>query len=113
MTTGPNDFYIVVALPITEFATFDEAMTAREMMQRHLPDKMFRVFRCKRWMSTAKHFGKLVQFLADLVTVGSASPEMMTRARLILSTIRVRNDLKFLDENYLVPEFDPEEARPT
>jgi hypothetical protein len=108
---GPNDFYIVTALPVTEHATFEEAQRARDMMQRHMPDKTFRIFRCKRWMTTAKHFQKLVEFLRDLLQVGQATPELMTRARILLTTMRNRNELKFLDKNYSVPEFDPEKAR--
>jgi hypothetical protein len=110
-TPGPNDFYIVTALPVEEHHTFEEAQAAREMMERHMPDKSFRIFRCKRWMSTAKHFQKLVEFLRDFVGGGVPTEELKSRARILLTTMRHRNELKFLDKNYSVPEFDPEEVR--
>lgn len=105
-TAAPNDFFIVAATPVVEHATFDDALGAKRQMAHYMPEKEFRIFRCKRWMNTAKHFPKFVELIRDLVKAGEATPELLSRARILLQTIRNRNQTPHLERKH-VPHFDP------
>lgn len=110
-----NDFYIVCGERHEEHADFEAAAAERDRLAANVPGRDFRVYRCKRWMQTAKHFEKLVALVADLVERG-ATPDIMDRARILLSTVKRRNggQLAFLTRAPGPAEFAPrlEDAAP-
>ena len=102
-----SEFWIVSALPVQELPSFDEAETLRATMQRHVPEKLFAVFRCKRWKNPAHHFSKMVELLKEIVAAGG---EITPEPRILLGTIQKRSETPHLRPNFSVPEFDPKEV---
>jgi hypothetical protein len=84
-----SEFFIVIAQPVNEHATLQDAEHERDLLSAHLPDKTFKVYRCKEWLHSAHHFPKVVEFLTDLERDG-LTPAMRARLTVLLTTIGTR-----------------------
>jgi hypothetical protein len=84
-----SEFFIVLALPVNEHPTLADAEHERDLLAAHVPDKTFKVFRCKEWLHSAQHFPKVVEFLSDLEREGLTA-EMRSRLSVLLTTIGTR-----------------------
>jgi hypothetical protein len=60
-----SEFWIVSGSVHEEHASLAEATRERDLLAAHFPDKTFRIFRCKRFLHSARHFPKLVELLRD------------------------------------------------
>ena len=106
-----SEFFLVLAGEQNEIDTLEEAHRVCADLAAHVPDKTFKVYRCKRWMQPAKHFPKLHALLREIVRDG-LTPALRDRADILLQTIRVRNDPATPHmTRRRVPEFEP--RRPT
>lgn len=84
-----SEFFIVIALPVNEHTTLADAEHERDLLAAHLPDKTFKVYRCKEWLHSAHHFPKVVEFLTDLERDGLTA-DMRARLAVLLTTIGTR-----------------------
>lgn len=102
-----NDFYIVLSFAPEEIKTVEEAERVRANLERHVPDKVHRVYRCKRWLQTAHHFPKAVELLADIRREGLTG-ENANRLAVLLTTIGYRNRSEKTPhlQRRNLPEFD-------
>lgn len=103
-----SEFYIVTSQAYDQHATLDVAQRAQRVLQRHFPDKVFTIYRCKRWLMGARHFKKLVELLTDILAQG-LTPELQDRARILLFTINYRDrpNTKVIPRVEGPPEFQP------
>lgn len=85
-----SEFWIVSAARMERHATLEAAVRVMENLQRHCPDKTFRVYRCKRNIRSAAHFPKLVALLKDILRDG-LTRENRDRALVILTTVGNRS----------------------
>jgi hypothetical protein len=104
-----SEFFIVLSHPVTEHETIGDALQAKAVLEKHVPDKEHRVYRCKSWLAGAKHFSKAVELLGDIQRDGF-TPAHQDRLRILLLTIGNRTPkLKTLIRAEGPPEFG---ARP-
>lgn len=83
------EFWIVTSHDYEHHATVDGAVGEMRRLQTHLPDKKFRVLRCKKSIRPARHFTKLVTLLKDIVRDGLTKANK-ERAQVLISTIETR-----------------------
>lgn len=86
-----SEFWIVSAARMEEHPTLESAVHEMERLQAHIPDKRFRVYRCKKNIRPAQHFTKMVvDLLRDIVREGFTKANA-DRAHIILTTIGTRS----------------------
>jgi hypothetical protein len=81
-----SEFWIVSAARMEEHETLAGAVHEMEKLQRHCPDKKFRVYRCKKSIHSARHFTKMVDLLRDIARDGFTKTNA-ERAHILLTTI--------------------------
>lgn len=84
-----SEFFIVLSHPVTEHAELGDALQAKAVLEKHVPDKEHKVYRCKTWLHGAKHFSKAVALLVDIQREGLTDANK-DRLRLLLLTIGTR-----------------------
>lgn len=98
-----SEFFIVTSHLHQQHETLAEAQAERAGLLAHFPDKTFTIYRCKSWLTGAKHFTKMVDLLGDIVRDG-LTPANLERARILLLTIGTRTPrLKVTPR----PEYEP------
>jgi hypothetical protein len=108
-----SEFFIVLSHPATEHETLPEAMASQRALQAHVPERTHTIYRCKRWLTGAKHFTKMVDLLNDIVRDG-LTPANLDRARVLQVTIGNRTPrLKALHRVPGPPEYQPPAAART
>jgi hypothetical protein len=81
-----SEFYLVLSGEQREIETLEEAKAVREGLARHMPDKVFKVYRCKTSMRPARHFEKAVELLCDIQR-GGLTRAHIDRLDVLLTTI--------------------------
>ncbi|HEX4302854.1 MAG TPA: hypothetical protein VHZ78_08670 [Rhizomicrobium sp.] len=100
-----SEFYLVLPDDQREITTLEEARAVADGLAKHLPDKTFKVYRCKRYLHGAKHFQKMVALLGEIVAAG-LTQSLRDRADILLGTVAKRNETPHLTRR-VVPEFEP------
>jgi hypothetical protein len=100
-----SEFFIVLSHAPTEHEDLGDALQEKAVLEKHVPDKEHKVYRCKRWLAGAKHFSKAVTLLADIQRDG-LTEENKERVRILLFTVGNRTPrLKTLMRVQGPPEF--------
>ena len=84
-----SEFFIVLSHPVTEHEELGDALQAKAVLEKHVPDREHKVYRCKTWLAGAKHFSKAVALLADIQRDGLTDANK-DRVRILLLTIGTR-----------------------
>lgn len=84
-----SEFFIVLSHPVTEHEELGDALQAKAVLEKHVPGREHRIYRCKRWLAGAKHFTKAVELLRDIQRDGLTNANK-DRLLLLLGTIGTR-----------------------
>lgn len=84
-----SEFFIVLSHAVTEHEELGDALQAQAVLQKHVPDKEHKVYRCKTWLHGAKHFSKAVTLLVDIQRDGLTDANK-ERLRILLFTVSNR-----------------------
>jgi hypothetical protein len=84
-----SEFFIVLSHEVEEHETLPQALAQQRMLQAHVPEKTHTILRCKRWLTGAKHFSKVVTLLTDIQRDGLSAGNK-DRLRILLITIGTR-----------------------
>jgi hypothetical protein len=102
-----SEFFIVISHPVTEHEDMGDALQAKAVLEKHVPDAEHKVYRCKRWLAGAKHFTKAVELLRDIQNDGLTDANK-DRLRILLITIGTRTPkLETLIRTSGPPEYRP------
>lgn len=100
-----SEFFIVLSHPVTQHEELEQALQEKAVLEKHVPERTHKVFRCKSWLHGAKHFSKAVTLLTDIQRDGLTEANK-DQLRLLLFTIGNRTPrLKMLMRVEGPPEF--------